>query len=87
MPKISAFHGITITMFWDEAHHRRPHFHAEYAGRHASISTRGDVIAGSLPRRQLRLVQDWARLHTEELDANWSKARDDQALDPIDPLP
>jgi hypothetical protein len=87
MPRISFFHGITIAMFWDEAHHRRPHFHAGYGGRQASIEIDGGVLARSLPRRQLRLVQEWARLHREELDANWRKARDDQPLDPIDPLP
>lgn len=74
-------------MFRDEAHHGRPHFHAEYGGQHASISTDGAVLAGSLPLRQLRLVREWAQLHREELEDNWLKARADQPLDPIDPLP
>jgi hypothetical protein len=33
MPRVSAFYGIVITMFFDEDRHPgRPHFHAEYAG-------------------------------------------------------
>lgn len=87
MPRISAFHGITIAMFWDEAHHRRPHFHAEYSGDEVSMAIDGAILAGSLPGRQLRLVREWARLHVTELEANWQKARLEQALDPIEPLP
>lgn len=87
MPRISFFHGVTIAMFWDEAHHRRPHFHAEYGGSVASIALDGTVLAGSLPGRQLRLVREWARLHHDALETNWLKARDDQPLDWIDPLP
>lgn len=87
MPRISFFHGITIAMFWEEAHHRRAHFHAEYGGQQASLSTDGGVLAGSLPAGQLRLVQEWARLHRDELEANWLKARLAEPLDQIDPLP
>jgi hypothetical protein len=87
MPRISSFFGITIAMFWNERNHPIPHFHAEYAGRTASIGiAEGTVIAGSLPRRQLGLVKQWAALHREELLANWERARQDEPLDRIDPL-
>jgi hypothetical protein len=74
-------------MFWNEADHPLGHFHAEYAGHIASIGLDGRVLAGSLPRRQLRLVCEWAQLHNDELLANWERARKHQPLEPIDPLP
>lgn len=87
MPRVSFFYGIAITMYWDEGHHARPHFHARYSGHKASIAFDGSVIVGSLPPRALRLVQEWTELHAAELEANWRRARAEQALLPIDPLP
>jgi hypothetical protein len=86
MPKLSYFHGITITMHWDEPHHHSPHFHALYGEHEASLDLEGEIIAGSLPRRQLRLVLAWVELHAEELNANWELAADEQPLNPIAPL-
>jgi hypothetical protein len=86
MPKLSYFHGITITMHWDEPHHRTPHFHAVYGEHEASLDLAGEVIAGSIPKGQLRLVQAWAVLHAEELQADWDLAASEKPLNPIDPL-
>lgn len=86
MPRISAFYGIVITMYWREQHHPVAHFHAEYSGHQASIALDGSVLGGSLPPRALRLVREWASLHEEELLANWKRAQALQPLDPIDPL-
>ncbi len=87
MPRISAFYGITIYIYWNEGGHARPHFHARYAGEAASIDLEGRVIAGSLPRRALALASEWAQLHRDELLAAWERARRDEPLHPIDPLP
>ena len=87
MPRISAFYGIVIAMFWNEGVHARPHFHAEYAGHEASIAIDGTVLGGSLPPRALGFVREWAKLHEAELHANWDRAREMRPLDPIDPLP
>ncbi len=87
MPRVSYFHGIIIRMYWNERDHPVAHFHAEYAGNFASIDLDGVALAGSLPSRQLRLVQDWAQLHHDELLANWERARKREPLDEIDPLP
>ena len=45
MPRISVFYGIAIYMYWNEGHHARPHFHARYGGRAASIDFDGNPIA------------------------------------------
>ena len=88
MPRISAFYGIVIYLYFDEARHEgRPHFHAVYRCREASIDMQdGMVIAGSLPPRALRLVREWTYLHRAELLEDWELARLGRPLTPIAPL-
>jgi hypothetical protein len=86
MPRISYFRGIAIYMYWSEAHHGRPHFHARYAGHVASVALDGEVLAGALPRRVLVLVRRWAALRRDQLDANWERARHHVPLEPVEPL-
>jgi len=61
MPVISMFYGIIIPLYLlDRQHHNLPHIHARYAEFEASISiAEGEILAGELPRKQLRLVQAW----------------------------
>jgi hypothetical protein len=87
VPRISFFHGISIYMYWNEAHHATPHFHARYAGQAASVDLDGELIAGSLPPHAQRLVAEWAGLHRSELEANWQRARHELELEPVEPLP
>lgn len=76
MPIISMFYGIIIRMYLlDNRHHNLAHFHAKYGEFEASISIEdGEVIAGALPRKQLRLVQAWLELHRDELETDWELA-------------
>ena len=86
MPRISSFHGIVIAMYYKE--HGRPHFHARYAEHDASIAIDDlGVLQGSLPQRSMALVREWARFHREELEVNWERARREQPLLSIEPLP
>ena len=86
MPEISRFYGIVIAMYWVD--HPEPHFHAEYAGDVASIEIgSGELLAGKLPRRALRMVREWETLHRSELLANWRRAREREPLTRISPLP
>jgi len=41
----------------------------------------------ALSRRALALVEEWATLHQDELVANWERARREEPLQPIEPLP
>lgn len=77
MPVISMFYGIIIRLYViDNVHHALPHLHARYAEFEASISIEdGEILAGRLPRKQLRLVQAWIELRHDELLANWELAR------------
>lgn len=67
--------------------HHLAHFHAYYQDEVAVFSLDPvDLIAGSLSRRQRRLVEAWAELHQEELIADWQRLQSGQAPLPIDPL-
>ena len=76
MPILSMFYGIIIRMYLlDNQHHNLPHIHARYAEFEASIAIAdGEILAGDLPRRQLRLVQAWIELRRDELMADWELA-------------
>lgn len=85
MPTISMFFGIIIRMY-NNGEHNLPHFHAEYQGYKAVFSMDGDLINGSMPSRQIKLIVAWTELHKDELLANWELAISEQPLYKIDPL-
>ena len=85
MPTISAFYGILIQIFWRE--HGPPHFHALYAEYEALIDLRDlSVIRGSLPRRAMALVLEWAMDHRRDLMENWNLCSRMQTPKAIEPL-
>jgi hypothetical protein len=85
MPRICAFFGIVIRMFYND--HSPPHFHAEY-GEHEAIYEIAtlEVTRGNLPRRAHALVVEWTTLHRAELMDNWDRARQGLSLTAIEPL-
>jgi Domain of unknown function (DUF4160) len=87
MPRISAFYGITVWMYYEEGGHAVPHFHARYAGRAASFTVDGRPLAGELPSRAAHLLLEWAALHRDELLRNWDHARHGEPLVAVAPLP
>jgi hypothetical protein len=85
MPRVSEFFGIIIALYFND--HSPPHFHARYAEHEALIGIDTlEILEGSLPRRALALVLEWAALRRSELRADWHKARQGLPLDPIPPL-
>ena len=79
------FRCIKIFMNWRE--HQPPHFHATYGGDEVLISIRAlDVIEGSMPNKQLKMLLGWAAFHQEELLENWQLAENNQELFAIEPL-
>ena len=70
-----------------EEKHHLPHIHVRYQNKKASFSIEnGNLLAGELPVRQLRMVQVWIDLHQEELLADWALAMQGEDLFRIDPL-
>ena len=88
MPEISRFFGIIIRMYWEaNAPHHTPHFHAYYQNDVVIYSIDlVEALAGSLPRRQQRLVEAWAELHQAELMADWDSLQAGRRPLPIEPL-
>ena len=87
MPELSRFYGIVIKMlFSDDSRHSKPHFHVYYNEFSASISIDGELIAGSLPLKQLKLVIAWASIHEDELYIAWNKAVRNESFGKIEPL-
>lgn len=88
MPTISIFYGIQIMMyFYDNTKHHVPHIHAEYQDDEAVFSILdGEILSGSLPRKQTRLVQAWIELYQESLLIDWKLAVTGQEPLKIEPL-
>jgi len=85
MPRICEFYGIAIYIYYQD--HLPPHFHAIYGDDEAEVLIAGGAIkAGTLPRRAASLVEEWAKLHQQELNENWRNARTGAPLKAIDPL-
>lgn len=85
MPEISRFYGIIIALYYNE--HNPPHFHAKYGDYQAEIDIRTlQILNGELPKRAKTLVLEWADEHREELMTDWELARQNSALNRIEPL-
>ena len=85
MPTISMFRGIKITMYW--ADHMPPHFHATYGGEEVIVSIKDlEVLEGTLPSKQLKMLLGWAAIRQDQLLDNWELATRRQELFAIEPL-
>ncbi len=85
MPVVSRFYGIVV--FLNYRDHNPPHFHARYQDQEVIIEIQTGVVTGSMSRRALQMLFEWAELHQDELMENWHRAREGRALLPIPPLP
>ena len=57
MPELSRFGGMVIYMlFMDTKQHNKPHVHVYYGDYEAAIGIDGELLAGSLPKKQLKMV-------------------------------
>ena len=57
MPELSRFEGMVIKMlFNDTAQHNKPHVHVTYGEYKASVGIDGELLAGSLPQKQFRML-------------------------------
>ena len=87
MPELCRFFNIIIRMiFNDDSQHHKPHFHVHYGEYEASVGIDGELIAGNLPLKQLRLVQAWATIHEDELYKTWNNAVKGIPFEKIEPL-
>jgi hypothetical protein len=88
VPEICRFCGIVIYIFRElGGRHHYPHIHAKYAEHKAvfNIET-AELMEGTLPRKERRLVEAWIELRRNELRRNWGQlnvAKGEPAFDPI----
>lgn len=85
MPTISMFYGIIIRMY-NNNEHNPPHFYTYYGEYSAVFTLDGELIEGSMPKKQTKLILAWAEIHREELEANWKLAFNQEPVFKIDPL-
>jgi hypothetical protein len=70
-----------------QASHHTRHFHAYYQEYVAVYGIKPvELLAGTLPKRQQRLVEAWAELHQAELSADWNRLQTDLRALPLAPL-
>ena len=87
MPELCRFYNIVIRMiFKDDAQHHKPHVHVYYNEYESCVGIEGELLAGSLPVKQLRLVQAWLTIHEDELYGAWNKAVRGEPFGRIEPL-
>jgi hypothetical protein len=87
MPELSRFYGIIVKMYFnDNIQHHKPHVHAYFNEYEASIAIDGELLAGSIPAKELKLVQAWLAIHEDELYNTWNKAVQGKPFGKIKPL-
>ena len=73
-------------MFWND--HAPPHFHALYAEYEVLVDIRTlETLEGTMPRRAMALVLEWAQEHRQELMEDWELCARNQHPKKITPLP
>ena len=84
MPVIARFYGVVIKMYFRQSEHNPPHIHAIYGEYIGAIDIRtGDMIEGDLPKRALKMVQEWVSQHEQELMNMW-KTQEFTELPPLE---
>lgn len=87
MPELSRFAGMVIYMlFRDTGQHHKPHVHVYYGEHEAVIGIDGELLAGSLPRKQLKIIIGWLAFHEFEAYRAWNSAVQGEHFDKIPPI-
>lgn len=54
--------------------YHKPHVHVKYNDSEAVVALDGEMLSGSLPVKQHRILDGWLALHEEEAYAAWNLA-------------
>jgi len=85
VPIVSSFFGIVVRVFHD--HHQPAHVHVEYAEHNAIVEIEtGRLLAGRLPARAARMVEEWRGLSLADLRRCWNEAQAGKMPRRIKPL-
>ena len=87
MPELSRFYDLVVKMLYaDNQQHNKPHVHVYSREYEASVGIDGELLAGSLPLKQMRILSAWLAIHEDELYAAWNRAVRGEAPGKIQPL-
>lgn len=87
MPIISQFYGILIQVFSEKnTKHNLAHIHVRYNEHKAVYDLDGNLLEGSLPTKQKKLLEAWIIIHKEELYSLWKCLQEDGNYFKIEPL-
>lgn len=87
MPALSMFFGIIVRMQSEKGgKHNRPHVHALYGDDEIVVAIDGEILEGSFPNKQMKLLLAWIAIHEEELQANWKLLSNGDGYFKIEPL-
>lgn len=87
MPALSMFYGIIVRMQSEKGgKHNTPHIHAIYGDDEIVVALDGEILEGSFPKKQMKLLEAWMAIHEDELRANWSMLSAGDGYFKIEPL-
>ena len=73
-------------LFCDIGQHNKPHVHVYYGEYEASIAIDGELLSGSLPYKQLKIITGWLAYHEEEAYGAWNLAVKGEHFKKIAPM-
>ena len=65
---------IVNMRYFDTKQHHKPHVHVVYNGMEAVVAVDGELLAGGLPPRQMRILDGWLAKREERVYAAWNLA-------------
>ena len=88
MSAISMFYGLIIYLYFkDNRQHKLPHIHVKYQEHEVVVQIPdGYVLAGSIPKSKMKLLQAWIEIHADEIMADWELALAGELPYKIEPL-
>ncbi len=87
MPALSMFYGIIVRMQSElGGKHHCPHLHAIYGDDEVVMALSGEILEGSFPAKQLKMLVAWMAIHEDELMANWNMLSSGDGFFKIEPL-
>lgn len=87
MPALSMFFGIIVRMQSEMGgKHKKPHIHALYGDDEIVVTVEGEILEGSFPNKQMKLLLAWIAIHEDELRANWELLSNGEGYFKIEPL-
>ena len=77
---------VIYLLFKDNRQHNKPHVHVYYGEYEAAISIDGELLAGSPPQKQFKMITGWLAFHEEEAYKAWNQAVKGEHFDKIKPM-